>query len=651
MASWIGLLLFLFGTGRILGDASSNSFPNEVAAGDITTNSAVLWTHATVLGPVRFTLSTNAALNPVQFETETNATDALLPVKVAVSNLVPGMQYYYQVTDSAAHAAAGQFRTPFAPGTFHGLRFGVSGDWRGELAPYPSVANAPAAGLDLFVELGDTIYADYPSPALLAPQAKTLADFRTKHNEVYSARFGLNALADLRRSTAILAVLDDHEVLNNFAGGAPPSSDARFDTNGAFINETVLYRTATRAFQEFNPVREELYRTPGDPRTDGKPKLYRTQTYGSDGAIFLLDARSFRDAELPSVSNPLDSTEVKAFNDATFDLDAATGQPLARRTMLGAQQLADLKADLLQAKAQGILWKFVLIGEPIQNLGFADGPDRFEGYGAERADLLQFITEHQIRNVVFISADIHGTVINNVEDQLGPNQPLVPTGTFEVVTGPVAYDKPFGPTAFDAAAAIEILPGLTLLQGLLNYVGVPSRAAYEALPLSEQDRLFKQIMDVQLNAIGLDPTGLEGSDIAATLLVGGYVAVHTYGWTKFVVDPENHGLTVTTFGIVPYAPDQVDATLLARTPAVMSRFSVWPSADPPNYPALAAARTGGQMRISWPQAATNFVLRTRTALANASWQNVTNVPSISGDEQIVRIATTGRQAFFRLEPR
>ena len=97
-------------------------------------------------------------------------------------------------------------RTPGEPGTFRGLRFGVSGDWRGELSPYPALQNAAERDLDFFVELGDTIYADYPSPAVPADQARTLAEFRAKHSEVYSARFGLNAWAELRSSTPVWAV-------------------------------------------------------------------------------------------------------------------------------------------------------------------------------------------------------------------------------------------------------------------------------------------------------------------------------------------------------------------------------------------------------------------------------------------------------------
>jgi hypothetical protein len=52
--------------------------------------------------------------------------------------------------------------------------------------------------------------------------------------------------------------------------------------------------------------------------------------------------------------------------------------------MLGNPQLERLEADLLAAQDDGIVWKFVMVPEPIQNLGPVGAADRFEGYAAER---------------------------------------------------------------------------------------------------------------------------------------------------------------------------------------------------------------------------------------------------------------------------
>jgi len=92
---------------------------------------------------------------------------------------------------------------------------GCVGLARGELSPYPAVSNADEPGF--FLEHGDTIY--IPLQPVPVAQATTLQEYRAKQSEVYETRFGLNT-CDLRTS-AILATIDDHEVINDFAGGAP----------------------------------------------------------------------------------------------------------------------------------------------------------------------------------------------------------------------------------------------------------------------------------------------------------------------------------------------------------------------------------------------------------------------------------------------
>ncbi len=59
----------------------------------------------------------------------------------------------------------------------------------------------------------------------------------------------------------------------------------------------------------------------------------------------------------------------------------------------------------------------------IQTLGPPAAADRFEGYAAERTEILRFIDDNRIDNVVFVAADTHGTVTNNLTYQLGPGGP------------------------------------------------------------------------------------------------------------------------------------------------------------------------------------------------------------------------------------
>jgi alkaline phosphatase D len=280
---------------------------------------------------------------------------------------------------------------------------------RGELAPYPSIKNAPTAGLDLFIKLGDTDYADQPSPA--GGPAQTLQDFEIKDNEIYSSHLGINSWAALQSTTPILSIIDDGDVIGNFAGGAAAGSDPRFTGPGTFVNDQALYRNGLTSFSQYNAIEDKIYSNTGSPVFDGKPDLYRYDTYGSDAAMFVVDARSFRDAELPETS-PIDTPQFLA---ASFD---------PTRSMLGHVEFARLEHDLLDAQSKGITWKFVNISVPIQNFGPILAADRYEGYAAERNQLLKFINDNHIENVVFVSAETHTYSVNNLtyQDHFGGPQ-------------------------------------------------------------------------------------------------------------------------------------------------------------------------------------------------------------------------------------
>lgn len=555
----ISLVLLLLAL-PLAADVVVAPFPQGIAAGDVRSDSVVLWARPSSPGDIRFVVVERGMWPPFVKAATAPVSDANVPAKAEITGLHAGTEYvYYAAGPGAAMREAGRFRTPFASGAKHGLHFGVSGDWRGELAPYPSVANVAAKNLDFFVEFGDTIYADFPSPAVNKDQATTLAEFRAKHAEVYTTKDGMDTLADIRRSTAIFATIDDHEVTNNFAGGAPASSDPRFATPTGLINQTALYKNGLQAFEEYEPIRNETY-------SSGLPKLYRYRTFGSDAAMFLLDERTFRDQELQP-PNILSTQDVTRFLLQSFDIDPTTGKPTATtRTMLGADQLADLKHDLLDAQQRGVTWKFVLVPEPIQNLGPYDAQDRYEGYARERTDLLGYIEANKIANVVFVTADLHGTLVNNITYQKFPGTPQIPTDTFEIITGPIAYDAPLGPTVVGIGAQLGI-------------VTKEQKALYDSLPTIGKDQFFKTFVNTVLAQFGYDPIGLEGSPINATLVSGDWVSAHTYGWTEFTIDPTSQKLDITTWGIPAYTAEAVDTNptqILSYAPQIVSRFTVTP---------------------------------------------------------------------------
>ncbi len=527
-----------------------------VGSGDVTADSVVLWAKATAAGPLQFAWSTDPTLLDAD-RAEVEVTDPLEPARVALAGLSPGTTYHYSASDAAGLSTRGRFRTPHAPGTRAGLRFGVSGDWRGDLLVYPAIANLPQRDLDFFVALGDTVYADVPSPVVPLGQCRTLEEFRRKHAEVVSRRFGSAALAEARAATAWLSTIDDHEVTNDFAGGAPPVSDARFAGDEApLINRTELFETALRVFHEYHPLREEFYAEPDDLRFRGRRRLYRQRRFGDDAAVFLLDTRSFRDAAIAGgLSSLLDPAP---FVQRSFS---------PGRTLLGGAQLEELIRDVLAAQQAGVTWKFVLVPEPIQNLGPLAGGDRFEGYAWERTRMLRTLHEGGVTNLVFIAADIHGTIVNNLTYQEHPGGPQIPTALWEITTGPVAYAPPLGPAVMQIAGSLPVF-------------GCMLRLPYDLADRPGRDRLLADWLNGLLVSWGYDPIGLEGSGIPARLLAGDWVSMHTFGWTEFEIDGQTQELRVTTWGIDWYDQAEVlsdPAGVLRREPQVVSEILVVPA--------------------------------------------------------------------------
>ncbi|MEM7642888.1 MAG: choice-of-anchor I family protein [Pseudomonadota bacterium] len=576
------------------GFVADGTLPNGVASGDVTAGAAVLWARAADAGTVTFEVSTTADFTDIVETVEVEVDDPLVPAKTKVEGLDADTEYFYRATDADGATSAGRFATAAAAGTTAGLTFGVSGDWRGELSPYPAVSNVAEAELDFFLLHGDTIYADFASPSVPAEQATTLDEYLVKHEEVYSERLGENYWAEVRASTSVFATIDDHEVTNDFAGGATVEEQATeiddVDFGGApgtLINDSPLYDTGLDAFQAYNPIEDLFFDAPGNELFDGERMLFRSQRYGDDAQFIVLDQRSFRDIQLeaPDVS---DFSTIPPFLAASLAED---------RTLLGDVQFDMLKTELLAAEEAGVTWKFVSTPEPIQNIGL-NSPDAWEGYANERAELLAFIEDEDIDNVVFIAADVHATFVNNLtyqdpDDPLGIAGPQLSSSAFEVTTGSVAFEPPTGEAIllFAAGAGLFSDEQLALLETL------PVAPDADDIIDDRDDFLTAALEDLVLNPFGLDPLGLEDNLPGAEglfdveLLAGDYVTAFNFGWTEFDVDPETQALTVTTFGVPPYVQADLaedPEAILALEPQIVSQFVVNPQGDDDDGPTTIA---------------------------------------------------------------
>jgi len=193
--------------------------------------------------------------------------------------------------------------------------------------------------------------------------------------------------------------------------------------------------------------------------------------WGRDADIIILDERSCRsaDGEAACSSTP-GSPDLAPTLPA--DLRPLFGLPSSppsgclaaisdpSRTLLGSVQKQLFKNALLSSTAK---FKFVINEVPIQQL-YALPYDRWEGYGTERTEILNFIRANNLTNVIFLTTDLHANGINQVFiDNFADPSPIAE----EFLTGPVAT------TTLQESILSRFGPaGMIALNGLINIVGL-----------------------------------------------------------------------------------------------------------------------------------------------------------------------------------
>jgi alkaline phosphatase D len=289
-----------------------------------------------------------------------------------------------------------------------------------------------------FIHSGDTIYADGPiAPSVVAENgqiwnnlvtpevskvAETLDEFRGRH------RYNLLD-ENVRRFNAEVPQIwqwDDHEVTNNWSDAKDLSGDARYTEK----NVPLLIARGAKAFLEYAPMR------PFDVRES--QRVYRKYSYGPMLELFVLDMRSYRG---PNTAN----------------LQPA---PTDQTAFLGREQLDWLKEGLASSRA---LWKVVAADMPL-GLNVADGP-RWEavangepggpkGRELEFAELLRDLKREKVRNVVWLTADVHYCAAHYYDPARAAFRDF--DGFWEFVAGPLNAGS-FGPNTLDGTFGPQVV--------------------------------------------------------------------------------------------------------------------------------------------------------------------------------------------------
>ncbi len=357
-------------------------------------------------------------------------------VKARVTGLAPHERYYYRFETRTETSPVGRFQTALPADSREPVRFAFFSCADYTHGYYNAYELMAREDVDFVVNLGDYIYAETyhsrgtgtsvredrigranPRNPAIVREARTRADYRAK----YALYRSDPALRAVHRRFPMVSIWDDHELQDNYAGAAP----------GGGLPAAKRYRAARRraayqAFFESMPV-----------FPSGRSRIYRAQRFGRTVDLVMLDQRAYRDDQ--------------PCGDAVAPACPGYDAP---RDFLGREQLGWLKRRL---SGSGAAWKIIgneTMVMPVKVTGdsFVNF-DSWQGYPREREELLEHIRSQGIKDVAFVTGDIHTFIGGDVRTQLGAG----PSVALEFVGGSITSQS-FGETDFPIGGG-QVLTG------------------------------------------------------------------------------------------------------------------------------------------------------------------------------------------------
>ena len=405
---------------RAAAQSATPAFPDGIKSGDPQPTTGVIWTRVAAPADaspvsVMWSVAEDADLQRV-VRGGLAVADAAggHHVKVVVRGLKPDRWYHYRFEVGGESSVTGRLRTaPRTGARPDRLRYGFASCQQITDSYYVAHRELTKENLDFFLHLGDYVYVSDGGTI-------TLDDYR----RVYR-RFHANPmLQELHAQVPLVAVWDDGEFYNGV------------DRTG----DPVRLAAARTAWFEAMPVSRRA-----------NDRVYRTVSWGRLAHMMLLDTRQYRDPEVPA------NTTFAGLIDAQ-DTSIPPGEQMFApgRTTLGAAQKRWLKGELGRTEATWRVlgssydmapWKIVDRDTPElrmqnpnlqKNGGVYVSNEAWDDYQAERRELMSYIAQRRIPNVLVSSGHTHFYKASNIQPDF--DDPASPITAMEFVTGSLTAD-------------------------------------------------------------------------------------------------------------------------------------------------------------------------------------------------------------------
>ncbi len=376
--------------------ARAGAFGSGVAAGQPSRHGALLWTRldgAERTSHLRLEIARDRDFRQVVDRRLVRAAperDFTVHERVFSRLLKPDQEYFYRFETGSTESRVGRFKTRRPADSREPVRIAYFSCQRYEHGYFtPQTHIAEDEDLDLVISLGDYIYEEDARPinedrkdpsGQPSGHVELLDQFRSRYRTYRSD----HRLQDMHASHAVLQIWDDCEVEGNWNGERVSSGGDPVDRRAIPFAEK--RRNGIRAYFEHMPV--------DMPTGPDRNKVFRSVNLGANAELLLLDTRQFRDPQ--------------PCNDGDFQDGPCQEGEQPGRKFLGEAQKAWLKRRLVHSRAE---WKILGNAQMMMALDIAPGQpvayDSWDGYGAERREVLEFAADRGVRNITSIVGDVH----------------------------------------------------------------------------------------------------------------------------------------------------------------------------------------------------------------------------------------------------